>query len=68
MLKDIKMSMTNYQHKLIYIEWADAYTCDDWKTLDECFDWANDYKWIVKSVGWVLKETDKYILLASKKK
>ena len=55
--------------KLIYIEWTDAYCSnyDEWRTLEECLDWAEDYKWIVKQIGWVLKETDKYILLASKK-
>ena len=57
------------KNKLIYIEWADAYSSnyDEWRTIDECLEWADDYKWIVKQIGWILEETKHYILLASKK-
>ena len=56
------------KEKLVYIEWADAFTtADGWMTKHEAIDWASDFKWIVKSIGWILHETDESILLASKK-
>lgn len=55
-------------NKLIYIEWCDATSFDDvWKTKDESIEWAENSSWIVCNVGWLVKETPKYILLASKK-
>jgi len=52
--------------KKIYIEWADAISSGCvWINKDELEDWLDTSEWIVKQVGFVLKETDKYILLAS---
>lgn len=52
--------------KLIYIEWCDAISNTGWMSLDEVLKWGNDEAWIVKNVGWLLKETREYLLLAAK--
>lgn len=52
--------------KLIYLEWADAISSGCvWITKDELEDWLDTSEWIIKQVGFVLKETDEFILLAS---
>ena len=51
--------------KLIYLEWADAIGCgNSWITKAELNEWIDDSEWIIKSVGWVLREDDKFIVLA----
>lgn len=52
--------------KLIYIEWGDAISNTGWMPLDEALKWGKDEHWLVKNVGWLLKETKDYILLAAK--
>jgi hypothetical protein len=51
--------------KLLYLEWADAVTATPhWRTKDEALDWAdNEENYLVKSFGWLLKETKGYILI-----
>lgn len=54
--------------KLFYIKWCDATSkFESWMTLDESIEWADNENWTVDIVGWVLKETKEYILIASKK-
>lgn len=50
--------------KLIYIEWCDALTNKGWRTREEAEFWADTDDWIVRSGGWLIKETKEYILLA----
>ena len=53
--------------KLIYLEWCDATSRPDaWVDIKEAIEWGRDSSWVIKSVGWVLEETDKYILMSSK--
>lgn len=53
--------------KAIYIEWADAFSnYESWVELEDAKEWADNEDWIVKQVGFVLKETDEYLLLATK--
>ena len=54
--------------KLIYIEWSDAIANAVWRSEEEAEEWANDAKWHIKSVGWLIKETDEYIALALSEK
>ena len=49
--------------KLIYIEWADACSQGGWKTKEQALAWVKTTNWYVHQVGWLLEETDKYILL-----
>lgn len=52
---------------LIYIEWCDATAINsDWEPVQTVIDYAKeDESWLVREVGFVLEETDEYILLAS---
>ena len=53
--------------KIIYIEWADAISSGSpWISADELEDWLDNSEWMIKHVGFLLKETKEYILLASK--
>lgn len=55
--KDVEM-------KLIYLEWADAISSGStWIPKSELGGWINNSEWIIKQVGWILKETEEYILL-----
>lgn len=50
----------------VYIEWTD--TVSDgvlWMDKEMAIEWANDEAWIIKQVGFVIKATAKYILLAA---
>ena len=54
-------------HPLIYIEWCDAATVNsDWQSIKAVIDYAKeDESWLVHEVGFVLEETDEYLLLSS---
>ena len=53
--------------RLVRIGWADAIeNLEGWHTEKEAMEWADEDDWIVHQVGWVLKETDDYILLSNK--
>ena len=55
--------------KLIYLEWADAISSGaTWHTKSELNEWIEGSEWIIKQVGWLLKETDRYILIAAQLK
>ena len=55
------------EFKFEKIAWADALEFQDgWKTLEEAINWADNDDWITHQVGWVLKETDEYILFSDK--
>jgi len=53
--------------KAIYVEWCDAisYQKKSWVDIEEAKKWAANSNWIVKQLGFIVEETDKYILLAS---
>ena len=51
--------------KLIYIEWADAHTQAGWTHKDNAEDWAENSDWFISEVGYLVKETPKYICLAA---
>ncbi len=51
--------------KLIYIEWADTVSSGaEWITTSELNEWIDDTEWIIKQCGFLIKETEEYILLA----
>ncbi len=52
------------KYKLVYIEWADAVSDSSWHTYKSATKWAKGPDWLVRHVGWILEENDKYILLA----
>lgn len=56
----------NNKYPLIYIEWEDAYSVSQtWHTEDEMMGILADESFIIKQVGFVLKETDTFIVLAN---
>lgn len=65
--KHLKPAVDLSKYKLVKIGWADAIeNLDGWHTEEEALKWAADDDWIVHQVGWVLKETNDYILLSNK--
>ena len=68
-LKKIKrgkgvFTMNNYA--LVYIEWEDAYSLhSDWNTESEIASIMDDESFVVKQTGFLLKETDRFIVLAN---
>ena len=53
--------------KLVYIEWEDAVGRNNWMNKDDMKAWIKDGRCFVHSVGWVMEETDKYIVLSGQK-
>ena len=53
------------KHKLIYIEWHDAFASGSWFTKRELEDWKKG-EFIVSEVGWLIEETSKQIILAAR--
>jgi hypothetical protein len=59
--------MVKNKFKLIYVEWCDAITMKDgWYNLDDVLNWGKSETWTIRQAGYLIKETKKYILLASK--
>ncbi len=51
--------------EIIYIEWCDAMSSmEAWTSESDAIKWAESSNWVNKQVGFVVKETDKYLLLA----
>jgi len=58
---------SDISYPLVKLGWADASeAADTWFTIDQALEWAQDDDWIVHQVGWILKETDDFLLLASR--
>jgi hypothetical protein len=54
------------KRQIIHIKWADAHEKDQaWHSLKKTLEWARTSMWIVDQVGFVLEETDDYILFTS---
>ena len=55
--------------KLIYIQWADATSPNEfsWFTEESAIRWAKEDNFWIEQVGWILEENEKYLLLASRK-
>lgn len=53
--------------KLVYIQWCDAISkTSGWAGLSECLEWGDSNDWVIDEVGYLLKETKQYLLLANK--
>lgn len=51
--------------KLVYLEWTDTIANPNWFEMQQAHDWAEIAEWRVKDVGWIVKETKDYIVIAS---
>ena len=55
------------KYPLVYIEWCDAIDASlEWMRVDDAKKWGKSNDWIINQVGFILKETKKYILICSK--
>jgi len=52
--------------ELVYIEWEDAIAQAGWHSKRETRKWAKESSMIISQIGWVYKETKKYIVLISR--
>ena len=53
--------------QLIYLEWYDAISnSDGWKNYNEAINWSQNANWLVQESGFLIEETNDYILLANK--
>lgn len=58
--------METNKYPLVYIEWEDAYSVPQvWHTEEEMTGILADENFTVKQTGFVIKETDKFIVLAN---
>lgn len=54
--------------KIVYVEWLDSLSDDNgWVSEQYSKEWGNNEDWLIKQVGFILEETETYILLASRK-
>ncbi|KQT25869.1 hypothetical protein ASG22_03990 [Chryseobacterium sp. Leaf405] len=54
------------KYPLVYIEWEDAYSVpQEWHTEDQMTGILADECFTVKQTGFIIKETDKFIVLAN---
>ena len=51
--------------KLLYLEWEDAIANSQWNDDREIEDFAKEVA-IIKQVGWVYREDEKYIILVGR--
>lgn len=52
--------------KLVYIEWMDACSAGHWQTQEGLDDWVENASPIISQVGWVYKETPRFIVLVAR--
>lgn len=60
------MKKLQAKNKLIYLEWEDACSLHEWRHESQLLDWANNTEYMVKQVGWLIKETKRFIFIASR--
>ncbi len=52
--------------ELVYLEWEDAIAHSGWMSEKEAKEWFEKQTMTVKQIGWIVKETKKYIGLISR--
>lgn len=60
------MELESTGKQAVYIEWRD--TVSDgylWMDMDSAIAWADESDEVIKQVGFIIKETNKFIVLAS---
>ncbi len=52
---------------VIYIEWCDAISNNSqWLSVEDAKKWGNNEDWVIKQVGFLIEETEEYLLLAGR--
>jgi hypothetical protein len=57
--------MPNIERKLIYIEWCDAESHDDWQAAEDVDKWIKEKNFMCREVGWVLEDNKEMSVLTS---
>lgn len=52
--------------KLVYVEWMDACAVAHWQPEPDLEEWIENGSPIICQVGWIYKETPKYIVLVGR--
>lgn len=50
--------------KLLYVQWEDASSRSSWSSLETVEDWNKNGRFMVETLGWLVKDTDKVIIIA----
>lgn len=52
---------------VVYLEWCDAISdTSRWMSLEDAKEWGNNEDWLIKQIGFLLDETEEYLLLAGR--
>jgi len=56
------------KYPIVYVEWIDAFACEEWHDEDELFDdhWDDEKDMEIDQIGWLLKKDKRKILMASR--
>ena len=55
------MDKAGNKFPLVLVVWDDAFSVDEWTPIEEIIDETSA---VVRSAGFLIKETDKYLILA----
>jgi hypothetical protein len=60
----VEKDFQKIRYDIVLIEWDDAVADDiSWKSVDSAMDWSEDLTSNVYTVGFLLEETDDYVLV-----
>jgi hypothetical protein len=52
--------------RLVYVEWEDAAASQDWYSVGDAQEWAEEKETeIVQSVGWIVSKTKRSLVIAA---
>lgn len=66
-MRKIKLDKANgSKMKLVYVEWEDAIASSAWYTMREMDEFAKEDNMTIKEIGWIYKDTPRYLVLVSR--
>ena len=57
--------MSNPDYPLYLIHWVDALSDIGWADKEKVMNWGSVDDFVISEVGWLIKETDKYLIITS---
>jgi hypothetical protein len=51
-------------YPLVLIQWTDTICNTQWRHDEDVDEWAGEQKWLVSDVGYLLRKTEEYVVLA----
>lgn len=65
---DLDLEEGQAPRPMVYVRWCDAVSnANGWSSEEEAIDWAESVEWLTETVGWIMKETKEYLLIASQR-